>query len=109
MGGQYLVAGGGEQADESVAQQEQVFGDHKAHGNSACRRVDPPGGLVRVRVASRRRRSPARPGPPGSAPPCPSSVTVTVSVPSVWARTVTVAWAARACLAVLVRASAIRK
>ena len=46
-----VVPGVGEQPDHAFAQQQQVFGDHDAHGNSARRTVGPPGGLVTVSVA----------------------------------------------------------
>lgn len=53
-GGQDLVAGGGEQADESFAQREQAFGDYKAHGIYAS----PPRVRRSARSAARPRATP---------------------------------------------------
>ena len=80
-----VEAGLAEQQRDPFAQQHRVVGDHYAHGISALSRVPPAGGLQifrRPSSASTRSASPRRPEPSfGSAPPLPSSVTSTTSLP----------------------------
>lgn len=101
-----------EESDQSVAEEGKVFGDDNAHGISRVTMVGPPGGLVMFIVpskASRRRLMPARPLPgAGSAPPVPLSVTVMTRWLRPWLMWIQ-AWVACACLAVLVRSSAMAK
>ena len=82
--GDRLDAGLGQQPCESFAQQHRVIGDHDPHGSSPIRVVPalvsdctdrlPPSASVRSAM-------PRRPVPVGSAPPRPSSVTRTRSIP----------------------------
>src|SRR5690606_42046794 len=78
-GGDDLVAGVVEEADEPGPQQHRVLGDHDPHGSSTSTVVGPPGGLLRWKwpeSAATRLPSPASPVPDsGSAPPTPSSRT----------------------------------
>lgn len=101
-----------EEADQSVSEEGKVFGDDNAHGISRVTMVGPPGGLVMFIVpskASRRRRMPARPLPgAGVAPPVPLSVMVMTRRLRPWLMWIQ-AWVAWACLAVLVRSSAMAK
>jgi hypothetical protein len=63
----------GEQPDQALPQQEEVFADDDAHGTSTTMMVDPPGGLLTARMPSNvasLRSTPASPVPrAGSAPP----------------------------------------
>ena len=74
-----------EQQRDALAQEHRVVGQHYAHGISALSRVPPAGGLQTFRrpsSASTRSASPRSPEPfAGSAPPLPSSVISTISVP----------------------------
>lgn len=101
-----------EEFDQSFSEEGEVFGDDNAHGISRVTMVGPPVGLVMFMVpskASMRRRMPARPLPgAASAPPWPLSVTVMTRRSSPWLMW-THAWVASACLAVLVRSSAMAK
>ena len=84
--GDDLVAGVGEQRREALAQQDEVLGDHDAHGSSARTRSARPPGCRRPASpssASTRCASPSRPEPAvRRAPPLPSSATSTTSRPS---------------------------
>src|SRR5690606_126540 len=83
-GGEDLVALFGEEAHQALSQQGGVLGEDDAHGSSAVIVVGPPGGLWTVSLPSRaatRPRSPVSPPPAGSAPPRPSSRTVTSTWP----------------------------
>src|SRR5262245_43013047 len=75
-----------EQEHKTLPQQCEVFGEDNAHGSSIVTTVGPPDGLSSVSEPSnvpRRRVKPARPVPrSGSAPPRPSSRTVSRSAPS---------------------------
>ena len=76
-------ATGLQQVLEALPQEVEVLGEDNTHGSSMVATVGPPAGLRTVRVPSSapaRRRMPARPVPrASSAPPAPSSVTVTVN------------------------------
>src|SRR5919109_886491 len=75
-GGGDLEAHVAQEADEAVAQEREVLGDHDAHGSSALIVVGPPAGLWTVSEpssASMRRLRPVSPLPAASAPPAPSS------------------------------------
>src|SRR5579875_2481136 len=75
-----------QQPRQAVAEQREVFGDHDAQGSTASTIVGPPAGLSTRSVpssASTRCRRPWRPEPSGSAPPRPSSITVTTSAPPI--------------------------
>src|SRR4029079_17694510 len=98
----------GEQAGETLAEQNTVLGDGYAHGISALTRVPPPSGVqIRRRPPSASTRSarPRRPEPCSvSAPPIPSSTISTTSWP-LFRPTSTVAEHARACLPTFARLS----
>ena len=105
-----LDAMGREEADQPVAQEDRVLGDHDPHGISARSTVGPPAGLVTVRVpstaATRGRSARCRPVPApvvGAAAPVVAHLDdETVRVrgrPAPWPRV------APECLATLVRAS----
>ena len=84
LGGGHLVPGLGEQPGQPLPQQHGVLGDHYPHGSSAAMIVGPPDGdstESRPSTPDTRSASPDRPGPCGSAPPIPSSLIMTVSVP----------------------------
>src|SRR5690606_3367307 len=107
--GHHLVARLGQQADQPLAQQRQVLGDHNSHGITARSLVGPPAGLSTSRLppsASTRWPMPPRPEPGArTAPPRPSSATSTARLP--FSRPIrTVASRAPECLATLVSASA---
>ena len=71
-----------QQRHEALTQQCEILGDHYPHGMLISTTVPAPVGLSTVRLPSRastRARSPASPEPPGSAPPRPSSPTITTS------------------------------
>ena len=92
--GDDVVTGVLEQAGEALAQEDGVLRDHDPHGIATSTRVPSPRGLTISSVppcAATRSRRPARPDPRRTtAPPTPSSATVTCSVPLSWtARTVT--------------------
>src|SRR5690606_19991711 len=111
-GGEDAVALVGEQPCQPLAQQRRVLTDHHTHGILASTTVGPPSGLCTVRAPSRaatRRRSPVSPEPLGSAPPTPSSLTVTVIASSRGPVTVTSTPLAPECFAALVTASAATK
>ena len=80
-----VVPGVLEQAGEPLAEEHRVLGDHDSHGIATSTRVPLPRGLTISKVppcAATRSRSPARPDPRRTtAPPTPSSATVTWSVP----------------------------
>ena len=103
---------GFEESDQSVAEEGKVFGDDNAHGISRVTMVGPPVGLVMFIVPSKASRRRAMPESPlsgvGLAPPCPLSVMVMTSRWRPWLMW-TQAWVAWACLAVLVRSSAMAK
>src|SRR5262249_4603887 len=100
-----------QQPGQAVSQEREVLGDHDPHGSSARIVVGPPSGLSTVSFpssASTRRRRPARPLPFASAPPWPSSVIATASVP--FRRVTAIAIrAAPECLVAFARASAATK
>src|SRR5699024_8815364 len=78
-----LAPVGGQEPDEPVPQEGEVFGEDHAHGTSRVIRVGPPRGLSTTMVPSNadsRTPTPRRPDPrAGSAPPTPSSPTSTRS------------------------------
>jgi hypothetical protein len=79
-----LMAGLGQQPGQSLPQQHRILGDHDPHGSTAEMIVGPPDGDSTERVPSTpatRSARPDSPAPPGSAPPIPSSLITTVSVP----------------------------
>src|SRR4029453_16091094 len=88
--GDDLVTDPFQDADEALAQEHDILGDHdpqwSAIGHVILTWVGPPGGLVMSRVPSMASMRAARPASPvpraGSAPPWPSSTTVTVKVAS---------------------------
>src|SRR5690242_21754070 len=102
----------GEQPDQALPQQEEVFADDDAHGTSMTTMVGPPGGLLTARMPANvasLRSSPARPVPQAAAaPPAPLSVTSARSTPPRWLRSI---WTGRAsaCLTTLASASATLK
>ena len=76
QGGQQFRGGGhrrddleavrGQQPDQALPQQEEVFADDNAHGTSMTTMVGPPGGLFTARMPSKvasLRSTPARPVP----------------------------------------------
>ncbi len=86
QGGDHLVAGVLQDADEPFAQQDGVLADQDAHGTLTSRDVGPPWGLSSRAVppaARTRFMMPSRP-PPGvtCAPPIPSSSTRAHRLPS---------------------------
>ena len=84
LGRRHLVARLGEQPGESLAQQDGILGDDYPHGNSAAMIVGPPDGDStdsRPSTPETRSASPDSPGRWQSAPPIPSSLIITVSVP----------------------------
>lgn len=101
-----------EEPYESVAEEGKVFGDDNAHGISRVMMVGPPVGLVMFIVPSKESRRRAMPLSPlsgvGVAPPWPLSVTVMMRRCRPWLMWMR-AWVAPACLAVLVRSSAMAK
>src|SRR5215210_5875786 len=110
--GEHLVTGVFEETGEALAQEDRVLGDHDSHGIATSTRVPPPRGLTTSNVppwAATRSRKPARPEPRRTtAPPTPSSATVTCSVPFCWtARTAT--FDADPCLTAFVSASQVTK
>ena len=106
---------GFEQADQPVPEEGEVFGEDGAetgaHGSTIASLVGPPGGLSSSRLPSKaasRRWIPRKPVPaPGSAPPMPSSVTVSCNCSPVTPSSI-VALVAPLCLITFVRASATR-
>src|SRR6185437_11600413 len=110
-GGHHLVAGLFQEQRQALAEQDRVLGDRYAHGITAEMIVGPPGGDSTDSAPSRpaiRSARPASPDPAGSAPPMPSSLITTLSVPPGPGppSTTTLAWVARECFAMLVSASA---
>ena len=65
-GGHDLEAAVLEQADEPLAEQREVLGDHDAHGISARTIVGPPSGLVTTQRPVQRRDAVAEPGEPAA-------------------------------------------
>src|SRR5271170_514154 len=108
-----LVAGLGEQPGQPLAQQYGILRDDYPHGSSAAMIVGPPTGDStdnRPSTPDIRSASPDRPVLVMSAPPIPSSLIMTVSVPGEpRPSTTTLAWLARERLATLVSASATTK
>src|SRR5439155_13420514 len=99
-------------ACQALTDQHGVIGKYHPHGSSATTRVPPPGGLTTASAPSRaatRSLNPGSPLPlPGSAPPQPSSSTLTTRRPAeTWAHTV--ADCASACLPIFARDSATTK
>src|SRR5207253_1044214 len=94
-----------EQADQTVPEEGEIFGEDDAHGSTITTSVGPPAGLATVSApskADRRRSIPRRPVPAaGSAPPVPSSRTRASSRSSAWVSTI-VTRLADACLMTLV-------
>src|SRR5262245_1832718 len=97
-----------QEAGQALPEQDDVLGDHDAHGISTVSTVPAPGGLLRRTrppSASTRSMIPRSPLPvPTSAPPRPSSVTPTPRLPPL-SRTSTRTNVASACLAAFVTAS----
>ena len=84
LGRGHLVPGLGEQPGQPLAQQHGVLRDHYPHGSSAAMIVGPPDGdstESRPSTPDTRSARPDRPGLCTSAPPIPSSLIMTVSVP----------------------------
>ncbi len=88
-GGDDLVACVGEEPGEALAEQDGIFGDHRAHGSTASIRVPRPAVASTVPTDSRppaaatRSTSPASPEPGRAcAPPRPSSLIRTWTWPS---------------------------
>ena len=83
-GGHDAVAGLGEQPGQALAQQDGILRDHYPHGSSTAMIVGPPDGDstdIRPSTPDTRSDRPRSPAPAGSAPPMPSSLIMTVSVP----------------------------
>src|SRR5919108_5250251 len=82
------VAGVFEEPSEALTQEHGVLGDHDSHGIATSTVVPSPSGLSTANVppcAATRSRSPASPDPRRTtAPPTPSSDTVTWSLPLSW-------------------------
>src|SRR5439155_10621881 len=95
-----------EEPRQALPQQDAVLGQDQSHGNSALRRVPPPGGLsIRNRppTAAVRSARPTRPNPPlRCAPPTPSSTTPTTMLPLTYSK-LTRPNDARACLYMMVK------
>ena len=106
-------AGSGEQQHQPLAQQHRVLGQRRPHGSFAAMIVGPPDGDSTLNLPSTprtRSASPVRPAPFALAPPTPSSLTMTVSVPGYpCPSTHTFAQGARECLATFASASATTK
>src|ERR1700689_2807161 len=113
LGRDDLVPGLLEEPGQPLAEQHRVLGDRYPHGSTAEIIVGPPDGDSTDSSPSTpltRSARPDRPAPGGAAPPMPSSLTSTVSVPGKpWPSTTTLTWLARECLATLVSASATMK
>ena len=74
----------GQEPCQALTDDDRVVGEDHAHGMAAVTRVPRPGGLSITRrpsSASTRSRKPLSPAPPASAPPIPSSVTSTATLP----------------------------
>src|SRR5690606_10566088 len=106
--GEHFVAFIHEQPGQALAEKGRVLGYHDAHGILASTTVGPPRGLCTENCpssAATRRARPVSPEPVISAPPHPSSTTVTVTTrPS--AATVTDTLSAPECFAEFVTPSA---